>query len=142
MPRRPPLVKTEVCHWVEALEVRNCTQIKSLKNQYLRFAGADGRRPRYRSPGRRGQEMSLDLELNAWPSDSAATVISIDAEVIISRTGSKGSLTLFWTRFHPCGAVRSLPCATSGCEVSGIGRVQRHVSDLLGSLERNRDALV
>ena len=27
--------------------VRNCTQIKSLKNQYLRFAGADGRRPRY-----------------------------------------------------------------------------------------------
>jgi len=26
--------------------------------------------------------------------------------------------------------------------VSGIGRVQRHVSDLLGSLERNRDALV
>ena len=38
--------------------------------------------------------------------------------------------------------MRSLPCATSGCEVSGIGRVQRHVSDLLGSLERNRDALV
>src|SRR6185503_19929107 len=32
--------------------------------------------------------MSLDLEHNAWPSDSAATVISIDAEVIISRTGS------------------------------------------------------
>ena len=27
-------------------------------------------------------------------------------------------------------------------EVAGIGRVQRHVSDLLGSLERNRDALV
>jgi hypothetical protein len=57
-------------------------------------------------------------------------------------TRFKGSLTLFWTRFHPCGAVRSLPCATSGCEVSGIGRVQRHVSDLLGYLERNRDALV
>jgi len=29
------------------VELRNCTQIKSLKNQYLRFAGADGRRPRY-----------------------------------------------------------------------------------------------
>ena len=25
--------------------------------------------------------------------------------------------------------MRSLPCATSGCEVSGIGRVQRHVID-------------
>ena len=36
--------------------------------------------------------MSLDLEHNAWPSDSAATVISIDAEVIISRTGSKQGL--------------------------------------------------
>src|SRR6185369_11583465 len=35
--------------------------------------------------------MSLDLEHNAWPSDSAATVISIDAEVIISRTGSKAN---------------------------------------------------
>ena len=37
--------------------------------------------------------MSLDLEHNAWPSDSAATVISIDAEVIISRTGSNADGT-------------------------------------------------
>ena len=34
--------------------------------------------------------MSLDLEQNDWPYDSAATVISIDAEVVISRTGSNG----------------------------------------------------
>jgi hypothetical protein len=38
--------------------------------------------------------MSLDLEHNAWPSDSAATVISIDAEVIISRTGSYAAILM------------------------------------------------
>ena len=34
-------------HIGENSHVRNCTQIKSLKNQYFRFAEADGPRPRY-----------------------------------------------------------------------------------------------
>jgi hypothetical protein len=47
-------------------------------------------------------------------------------------TGCRGKLAALrrWTRRKP---IR---------EVAGIGRLQRHVSDLLGYLERNRDALV
>ena len=53
--------------------------------------------------------MSLDLEHNAWPSDSAATVISIDAEVIISRTGSK----YYRPVYHRCDPARP------GCRCAG-----------------------
>ena len=43
--------------------------------------------------------MSLDLEQNDWPYGSAATVINIDAEVVISRTGSN---TFGWRGAYVC----------------------------------------
>ncbi len=62
------------------------------------------------------------------------------------RTLDRAKWCLWHGRWTGCRRKLAALCRWTKCkpirDVAGIGRLQRHVSDLLGYLERNRDALV